>query len=93
LSKDEAPSVAKVLVEFAKEGPLELKGGIVEGKVFTAEEVEQLSKLPTREELLAKLLGTMNAPMQNLAQVLNAIPSQLVRAVKAVADQKAEQES
>ena len=88
LSRNDATSVAKVLFDFGKEAPLEVKGGIIEGQVFTAEDVEAFSKLPSREELLAKLMGTMNAPLQNLLYALNAVPQKLVRTLQAVADQK-----
>jgi large subunit ribosomal protein L10 len=88
LSKDESGPIAKTLFDFGKDAPLEVKGGIIDGQVFTFEDVEAYSKLPTRDELLAKLMGTMNAPVQNLASVLQQIPSKLVRTLQAVADAK-----
>lgn len=90
LSKDDAGPVAKALFDFAKEASLEIKGGIIDGKVFTADDVEAFSKLPTKDELYALLMGTMNAPLQHFVGALNAIPSKLVRTLQAVADQKAE---
>lgn len=88
LPKKEAGPVAKILVEFGKENPVEIKGGIINSRVFTEKEVEEFSKLPTRDELIAKLMGTMNAPVQNFVYTLNAIPQKLVRVLQAVADQK-----
>jgi large subunit ribosomal protein L10 len=88
LPKDESGSVAKVLVEFGKDAPVEIKGGIIDGKVFDAKQMEAYSKLPTRDELIAKLMGTINAPLQHLAYAINGIPSKLVRTLKAVADKK-----
>ncbi len=87
--KDGGP-VAKILVEFAKEVPtLELKGGYLGGSVFNAAQVEAYSKLPGKNELLASLMGTMKAPVQNLVYAMNGVTTKLVRTLQAVADQKA----
>lgn len=80
--------VAKILVEFAKDAPMEIKGGILNGNIFNAQQIEAFSKLPTRDELLASLMGTMRAPIQNVVYVLNAVPTKLVRTLQAVADAK-----
>lgn len=80
--------VAKVLVEFAKNAPMSIKGGIVDNNVFNAAQMEEFSKLPTKDELIAKLMGTMKAPIQNVVYVLDAIPTKLVRTLQAVADAK-----
>ncbi len=88
LSREEAGPVAKILVRFGKDAPVELKGGLIEGEVFDAEQVEAFSKLPTKIELIGKLLGTMQAPVQNLVFALNGIPVKLVRTLQAVADKK-----
>ncbi len=87
LGKDPSPA-AKVLVDFTRSAPLAIKGGVVSGKVFTAKEVEALSKLPGRLQLLASLMGTMNAPLMNLMYVMNGVSSKLVRTLAAVADKK-----
>ncbi len=82
-------SVAKVLSEFAKENEqLIIKAGAMEGKLITLEEVKALAKLPSREELLAKLLGTMQAPIQKFVQTLNEVPGKFVRTLAAVRDSK-----
>jgi large subunit ribosomal protein L10 len=90
LPKDESGPAAKILVEFGKDNPVEIKGGIINGRVFNDKQVEEYSKLPTRIELIAKLMGTMNAPIQNFVSTLNAVPQKLVRVLQAVADKKKE---
>ncbi len=92
LAKDEAGPVAKILVDFAKNNPMDVKGGLIAGNVYDTDEVEAFSKLPTRMELIAKLMRTMNAPLQNLVYVMDAVPTKLVRTLKAVADKKAEEQ-
>lgn len=70
---DESNVVAKALFEAIKNGvPMQVKGAIVDGKVMGAEEIEALSKLPTKLELIASLMGTMKAPVQKLAATLLA---------------------
>lgn len=87
---EETGPVAKILFELAKEMPVDVKGGLVDGNVFDAAQVEAFSKLPTRLELIAKLMGTMNAPIQTFVSTLNAVPETFVRTLQAVADSKAE---
>ncbi|MCF7914165.1 MAG: 50S ribosomal protein L10 [Spirochaetaceae bacterium] len=91
LPRKEAGPAAKILVEFGKENPVEIKGGIIGGDVFDVLQMEAFSKLPTRDELIAKLMGTMNAPIQNFVYTLNAVPQKLVRVLQAVADKKQEE--
>lgn len=88
ISRTESGPVVKELLSLGKDAPLSLKGAIIDGRLFNASEVVEFSKLPTRDELIAKLMGTMKAPAQNLAAVLNAVPQKLVRTLQAVADQK-----
>lgn len=65
---------AKILCKYAaKLEEVTVKGGIFEGKAITAEEVKELSKIPTREELLARLVGALNSPIAGLAIVLNKV--------------------
>ena len=81
---------AKALAAFAKEHKaLELKGGLIERNVVDAAGVKALAALPSREELLAKLLGTMQNPISGFVRVLNGPISAFVRTLGAVADQKA----
>lgn len=88
LPTGDSGAVAKVLVEFAKDAKMEIKGGILDNNLFNAQQVEDFSKLPTRDELLSMLMGTMKAPIQNVVYVLNAVPTKLVRTLQAVADSK-----
>ena len=70
----DATAAARVLCKFAKTAPkLEIKGGVVEGKVYDAKGIEQISNIPTREELLGRLFGSMQSPITNLARVLKQI--------------------
>jgi large subunit ribosomal protein L10 len=81
---------AKALTVFAKDHKaLELKGGLVENQVVDSDGVKAIATLPSREELLAKLLGTMLNPIVGFARVLNGPTEAFARTVQAVADQKA----
>ena len=74
ISKDDATAPARIICEFAKTAPkLEVKAGVVEGTVYDANGIVELSKVPSREELLSKLLGSLQSPITNLARVLNQI--------------------
>ena len=74
ISKDDATAPARILCKFAKTAEaLELKGGIVEGTIYDVAGLTELSKIPSREELLSKLLGSIQSPITNLARVLNQI--------------------
>lgn len=79
----------KALVGFAKDhDKLKIKAGYVENKFLSLKMLTELSALPSREVLLAKLLGSLNAPASNLAQVLSAIPRQLVTVMNAIKEKK-----
>jgi large subunit ribosomal protein L10 len=81
---------AKALVEFAKANQaFELKSGMLDGKLLRPEDVKALAELPSREVLLGRLLGTLNAPTSNFVGVLAAVPRSLVQALSAIKDQKA----
>ncbi|MDO5696174.1 MAG: 50S ribosomal protein L10 [Eubacteriales bacterium] len=78
ISKEDATIAARVLNNFAKTAPeLELKAGIVEGEYYDHEGIQVIANIPSREELLAKFLGSLKAPVTNFAL-----------AVKAIADKK-----
>lgn len=80
---------AKILCKFVKDAnKTEIKGGILDGKVMDAAGITNLSKLPSKEELIAKMLGSMNAPVTNFVGVLAAIPRGLVCALNAIVQQK-----
>lgn len=74
VSKDDATAPARVLAKFAKTADkLEIKGGIVEGAYYDAVGMQAISSIPSREELLGRLLGSMQSPITNFARVLNQI--------------------
>jgi large subunit ribosomal protein L10 len=76
--KGDVVEAAKGLRDFAKANPLlVIKGGVVDGKSMTAEEVGKLADLESREVLLAKLAGAMKASMANAAATFNALPTQM----------------
>ncbi|GIM30616.1 50S ribosomal protein L10 [Clostridium polyendosporum] len=71
---EDATAPARILADFAKtHKKLELKAGIVDGEVFDQDKVQQLASIPSKEVLIAKLLGSFKAPLSNLAYLLNAI--------------------
>jgi large subunit ribosomal protein L10 len=81
---------AKALSTFAKEHTaLELKGGLVDGAIVDAAQVTMLATLPSREELVAKLMGMLTSPVRGFMGMANAPAGAFVRTMKAVADQRA----
>nr|CRH06689.1 50S ribosomal protein L10 [Candidatus Magnetococcus massalia] len=80
---------AKVLSAFAKDHDnLKIIGGVLDGNVLDVAGIEKLSKLPSKEELVAKLLRTLNNPIQGIVGVLAAVPGGFVRALEQVRQQK-----
>ena len=74
ISKEDATAPARILSKFAKTAPaLELKAAVVEGNLYDTNAVKALANIPSREELLAKLFGSMQSPISNFARVLNQI--------------------
>jgi len=88
LTKDDSGGAAKILFEFGNDSPVAVKGAIIDGMVFDSTQVEEFSKLPSRDELIAMLMSAMNGPLMNLMYTLQAVPQKLVRTLQAVADQK-----
>ncbi|GAB0058027.1 50S ribosomal protein L10 [Candidatus Magnetaquicoccaceae bacterium FCR-1] len=83
---------AKVLTEFAKKHPLLIvQGGVLNGVFMNPAEIVELSKLPSREVLLARLLGTMMNPVQNIVGVLAAVPASFVRVLDRIREEKEKQ--
>jgi large subunit ribosomal protein L10 len=83
---------AKVLSEFAKENELfVIKAGAMSGSVMSAQDIKALASLPGREQLLATLLGTMQAPVAKLARTMNEVPGKFVRTLAALKQQKEKQ--
>ena len=80
--------------DFAKANDtLVIKGGSLPHSLLDAAGVKALASLPSKEELLSKLLGTMQAPVTTFVQTLNQVPGTFVRTLAAVRDQRAAQEA
>lgn len=90
ISYDDPVSAAKVLSKFAKvpQGAFVLKAGVLSGKLLDVAQIQALADLPSREVLLAKMLGSMQAPATNFVGVLAAIPGSFVRVLDAIRVQK-----
>ena len=74
ISKDDATAPARVIAKFAKNAPaLEIKAGVVEGTLYDAKGMEAIAKIPSREELLSKFLGSIQSPITNFARVMNQL--------------------
>ena len=71
---DDPIAPARIMCDFAKKADkLEIKGGVVEGKLYDADGIKSLSTIPSREVLLSKLLGSLQAPVTNFARVIKQI--------------------
>ena len=82
-------AVAKTLDNFAKENEkFEIKAGAMNGEFMDQASISALAKLPSRDELLAKLMGTMQAPATKFVQTLNEVPGKFVRTLAAYKDSK-----
>jgi large subunit ribosomal protein L10 len=89
MAKEDSGEVAKILLKYGKDTPVDIKGGLIEGTYFDSKQIEAYSKLPTRLELISMLMSTMNAPIQNLVYAINGVTTKLVRTLQAVADKQA----
>lgn len=86
---DDPAGLAKTLTEFAKGVPvLEFKGGLVDGRVVAGEEIKALASLPSRDELIAKLVFLMQSPIARFVRGLGVIPQQFVSVLDQVRQQK-----
>ena len=91
VSKDDATAPARVLAKFAKNAPaLEIKAGVVEGTFYDANGMQAIASVPSREELLSKLLGSLQSPITNLARVLNQIAENGGASAETAAEESAE---
>lgn len=87
-SSGDPVSIAKALTEFGRTNDkLVIKGGLLEGRLLSTDEITALSKIAPREELLARLAGGMAAPMQQFAALLKAVPQKFAYALSALIDQ------
>ena len=82
-------AAAKTMADFAKTNPnLVIKGGAMPNSLLDEAGVKALASMPSRDELLAKLLGTMQAPITQFVRTLNEVPTKFVRGLAAVCEQK-----
>ena len=90
-SMEDPGAGARLLKDFSKENDnFEIKALAVGGELLGGEQIDRLAKLPTRDEALSQLAGTIQAPITKLARTFNEVPSKVTRAVAAVRDQKKE---
>ena len=91
ISKDDATAPARILCKFAKDAKaLELKAGVVEGTVYDSAALSELAKIPSRDELLSKFLGSIQSPITNFARVIKQIAEKDGEVVEAAAEEAAE---
>jgi large subunit ribosomal protein L10 len=86
---------AKIIIDFAKKQKKNLprlKAAVLDGRVFNDKQVEQISRLPNKKELIAMLAGALNAPIIKLAGTLQALVTQIAYAVNAVKEKKEKEE-
>jgi len=82
-------AMAKAISDFAKQHEaLEIKGGVLDGKMIDVSNVKALASLPSREVLLAKMLGSMQSPISGFVRTLAEVPASFVRTLAAIRDQK-----
>jgi len=90
-SQEDPIAPAKILQDFADDGgKMQIKTGYMEGEILAADEVIALAKLPSRDELLSKVVGSVQAPLYGLNAVLNGLLRGLVGALSAIEEQKKE---
>jgi Ribosomal protein L10 len=81
ISKDDATAPARIVANFAKTAKkLEMKSGIVEGTYYDKDGIQVIASIPSREELLSRLLGSFQSPITNLARVINQVAEQKAEA-------------
>ena len=88
-ASEDPVAVAKLMSKFAKDNDdLKITIGAMNGELMDESTIQNLSKLPGRDELIAKLIGTMQAPIQKMVTTLNEVPAKAVRTLAAVAQEK-----
>src|SRR5215468_5530574 len=88
-SESDPVGLAKVLSKFAKDNAqLKFKAGLVEGQVINVKDIDALASLPSKEELISKLMFLINSPAQRIATAVNGVARNLAVVLKQIADQK-----
>ena len=92
LAEGDPVQLSKAITKFAKDNPevFSFKAGVVEGRVVALRDVEAIATLPSKEELIAKVMFLINAQAQRLATVISAVPRNLAVVVRQAAEQKGE---
>lgn len=92
VSKNDEVAPAKIVREFVKDvmgdKPFNFKAGVIDGEFTALEELEKLAKLPSKDELLAKMLSSMKAPISNFVNVNSQIIKKFMYAINAIAEKK-----
>jgi large subunit ribosomal protein L10 len=89
-SKGDGVAAAKALLDYMKDHKtMAIKAGVIDGKVYGPDQVTAISKLPSKEQMIAEIVGALDAPAANFVGVLDAIVADLVFTIQAIADQKA----
>jgi large subunit ribosomal protein L10 len=92
-AQEDIVAPAKAVIDFAgaaKKPDVKVKGGYLDGKVYSVAQVTAISKLPPREQIVAQLIGTLNGPVSSLVGTLDGIVSEFVRTIQAIADKRGE---
>lgn len=85
---------AKIFKDFSKKAKeVGMVGGVLNGSVITADQLKALASLPSRDQLLAQVVGTIAAPLRNFVGTLNAVPRNLVSVIDQIQKKKAEEEA
>ena len=91
-SENDPVGMAKVLSKFAKDNAkLTFKAGVVEGRAINVKDIEALATMPSKEELISKLMYVLNAPAQGIAVALNGVARNLAVVIQQIAEKKGEQ--
>ncbi len=89
-ASEDPVAVARVMAAFAKDHEnFRITAGVMNGALMDAEMIERLSSLPGRDELIAKLMGALQAPVQKFVTTLNEVPARAVRTLAAVVEAEA----
>ena len=90
LSQEDPVNLSKAIAKFAKANPeiFSFKAGVVEGKVVALKDVEAIASLPSKEELISKVMFLINCQAQRLVTVLSAVPRNLAIVIKQIGEQK-----
>ena len=92
-AQDDIVAPAKAVLDFvvaAKKPDVKVKGGYLDGKVYSVAQITSISKLPPKPQIVAQLIGTLNGPVSNFVGTLDGIISEFVRTLQSIADKKGE---